>query len=223
MEVALSEKDEHLKLTPAMVADRLYAFERTYGDHRKWWSDANLLNHAARHLMAAHRRAMEAEDEVTAISSALIDCELHRPALMLAAMSVELILKALIVKNSAAAENLQTHDLCLLSKRAGMGAVLDQEVLTKLTEFIVWKGRYPTNSPTKPRREELRKQKAHIEKVLNSANATLGDLRPKAGPNQPRALHDTFTELSDLGGTFALRLFDDAMKQYAAVFSEWQK
>jgi hypothetical protein len=89
----------------------------------------------------------------------LIDVQLHRQAFFLAAMAIELALKAVIIRREAdllqqAARSPRRrlqwtagtgHELVDLANRAGFTPP-DAELLTTLQEFSIWKGRYPLSN-----------------------------------------------------------------------------
>ncbi|MEH0168657.1 HEPN domain-containing protein [Roseateles microcysteis] len=61
---------------------------------------------------------------------------------MLCGMSTELLLKAIIVQRGN--EPKQTHNLIELSKQAALDVSAEQsQLLSVLTEYVIWDGRYP--------------------------------------------------------------------------------
>lgn len=220
----MSEEVPSGQLDPATVIALLHRYESTHSDPRTWQSQAATLRHAARHLISIHLRAHNSELDGMPMDRAmplLIDQELHRPALMLAAFAIEVLLKAVVIKKGSAV-NFENHDLIGLSEVAGLEAVLNKEVLRKLMAFALWKGRYPTSRAKKSTQDHLSKQRKHMEKVSKSKSVTLGDLRPLPGLDLPNALYDYSSGPEDYGGDLAVELFEKAMVTYQAVFEEFQ-
>jgi hypothetical protein len=147
---------------------------------------------------------------------------MHIPALMLAAYSVELMLKALIIKRDPKSSHIEHHGLVSLAIAAGMQGRLDEGVLEKLTEYSTWRGRYPTSKePKKKETEAIDREKARIEQALASPNVTFGQLIPAPGVNRPKARHDFSSGPEDYGGTYSVEFFDKAMAIYGTIFDEW--
>src|SRR5687767_12625297 len=175
----MNGEKESDRLDPRDMVALLYRYESTREDHRQWQQDAQLQCRAAEHLMAANLCAFDTLTDGMPMETAaplLIDLQLHRPALMLAAYSVELMLKSLIVKKDPKATGIEIHDLNKLSEIAGMQSTLDQDVLSNLKQFAIWKGRYSTSKPTKKMLSDLKKQAEHVEKVLSSDKAKFRDI-----------------------------------------------
>jgi hypothetical protein len=204
----------------------MYRYESTREDHRQWQRDAQLQRRAAEHLIAANLRAFDALTDGMPMQTAaplLTDLQLHRPALMLAAYAVELMLKAVIVKKDPKATGIEIHDLNKLSEIAGMQSALDQDAISNLKQFAIWKGRYSTSRPTKKMLADLKKQAEHVEKVLSSGKAKFGDIRPLPGLQLPTALHDHSAKPEDGSGSASINFFNQAMGIYRIVYQEWKK
>jgi hypothetical protein len=224
----MSTGNEGDRLDPRDLVASLYRYDNTRADHRQWILDAQLQRHAAEHLMAANRLAFDRLANIDGMpiekaAPLLVDLQLHRPALMLAAYSVELMLKALIIKKDPKAAGIETHDLNKLSETAGMQSMLDQDVLRSLKQFAIWKGRYSTSKATKRMLSDLKKQAEHVERVLSSGTPRFGDIRPLPGLELPTALHDHSAKPEDGSGSASIAFFNQAIGIYHIILQEWRK
>lgn len=209
-----------------MIVALMYRYEKAVNDPLAWQQHAQVLRRAAEHLMNVHRQALNSTIEDKSIDAWIwrqTDLELHRPALMLAAYSVEVLLKAVIKKKASTASAVEHHEWSDLAKDAGLEKDLNPETLAKLNEFALWKGRYPTSKAKKHSQDHLEKQRKHIEKVLKSKNAKFGDLRPLPGLDLPKAHYDHSAGPEDYAGSGSQQLFEEAMAMYAVIFAEWRR
>lgn len=98
------------------------------------------------------------EETINSDDWAIVDAELFQPAAMLAGLSIELFLKSIIVAKDpsrldpkrglndwAQGPKRDAHNLVALAKEAGLSDALDTEILKILTDFSIWKGRYPSS------------------------------------------------------------------------------
>lgn len=221
----MTEKTIGDRVDVAALVKMRYRYEETRNDPFAWQQQAQLLREAANYLICIHKAAMEQDIDGVSLDvelSNLIALEMHRPALMMAAFAIEVLLKALLIKNGKSAD-IEHHDLGVLAKDAGLEEMLDRDVLQKLTVYSIWKGRYPTSKAKKSTPDHLMKQKNFIANALNLKNFTFGDLKPQRGLDLPNALYDHSATIEDYGGTLAIKLFDDAMTIYNSIYDEWRK
>jgi hypothetical protein len=120
-------------------------FERRRKDPAAWQSVAISLYFAASLLWQRLSPSLKAYEEGQPLTSAQeMDLRLRGPFAMLAGLSIENMLKGLIVQHGF--EYAKTHNLVDLSKRANIKwkqASGANALLVRLTTFVEWAGRYP--------------------------------------------------------------------------------
>lgn len=134
----------------------------------EWLNNGVTLHKAAMHLFGQYREAYESLGTLDGApmdeaAFAFVDADLFKPAGMLAGYALEVTIKAAIVAKYASRITFDTkprkwwnlkkktsgHDLVHLVREAGLDGV-DEDFLSKLTQFSVWKGRYPSSLEGKP-------------------------------------------------------------------------
>lgn len=108
---------------------------------------------------------------------------IHRIFLLLSAYTFENLLKAVIVQRSAWPDSqversipneLKKHDLLSLAHSANISLTIEeQELLERLTEFAIWRGRYPV--PT--RIEDIQPKKLRSGIVTTAGSMRGSDMR----------------------------------------------
>jgi hypothetical protein len=139
-----------LKIYPAARIE----FKTKSVDPGAWFSTAHSVRHAALVLWRELGPALDqwATTDATVDAKLELSLRLRGPFAMLAGMAIENMLKGLILQRTARDARLElmskkkliTHDLVTLATRAGVElADFEQELLARLSRFIVWAGRYP--------------------------------------------------------------------------------
>jgi len=127
----------------------------------QWLIKGQTLRRAAAKLFERYQEAYSSLDEldgapIDEAATVMADLELYQPPAMLAGFSLEVTIKALIVakhpdriqpgmkgKDWTAGKTNNGHDLVALARSAGIDTV-DADFLNLLTQFSIWKGRYPS-------------------------------------------------------------------------------
>ena len=116
-----------------MIMDDTYKinFERMQSDYNYWLNKSTDLIITAKTLF----------DSMNVNNKLQINC--LSPAYMIAGMAYEMLFKAIIVRNLEKPKPI--HILTTLADDAGYACEAGEtKLLTTLTEFILWDGRYPT-------------------------------------------------------------------------------
>ena len=128
----------------------------------QWLGKGQNLYRAATHLFERYKEATEATPTLDGVKlddaiPFIVDQRFFEPAGLLAGFSIEVTIKAAIVAKFP--ERIKPgmkgsdwfgeakgngHDLKALAGAAGLD-VVDEGLLEMLTEFSIWKGRYPSN------------------------------------------------------------------------------
>ena len=128
----------------------------------QWTQKAQTLWLAAQELFRQFEESFGALGRLDGVpmeeaAPVLAKAEFYQPAAMLAGFSLEVLIKANIValypdrlqpgmsvKDWTGGKPINGHDLTALSEAADL-EVADHELLSVLTKFSVWKGRYPSS------------------------------------------------------------------------------
>lgn len=157
---SLSRRKNESRPTLVELDSPIISFEQHAAEPLQWmYVSRNLLEAASRLWTALDRGLRQVERSMKTrkrnTHPDLDGLRLRGPFFLLAGCGIENLLKGLIVSQMMGMGkpptdartlqlNVRTHDLIALSQRAGVElSESEQELLRRLTTFVVWGGRYP--------------------------------------------------------------------------------